>query len=398
MQPQCKSRSASAGSNREASRNTSTDWALRTVCHFSDPRSPSTSKAPSAAASATLQAPSGGGTPTLQAPPTLSAGDAAGTAQVVGGAVLVDVIVSQLQDPVSAEAEFSANMDMIKSSLLLSTIADAEIMAHESGDAMRVEDVVVSQASNDLASAVGDPHLRSVTGKKFDVNMPGSYVLIRAPEDQRRPAKLQLNASVRPFAGSPCGLYIQGVELSGEWLGGQVVRVVPLQRNAEGPNGAGSATLRPFSLRVQWGASTQRGAAAAAAGEYEPWGGLRNKSRSLSGRVRLVPVWRQVYADAGRAQEAEAFQFRIRGAGAGYDATLEVSQAAHQALNFRATNLRSLGFAELGGLLGTEAHDPTVEHVSDMCRAFRSKPSRLARRNRGALEELGGPSMAASWA
>mmetsp|Transcript_21584 Transcript_21584/g.61346 ORF Transcript_21584/g.61346 Transcript_21584/m.61346 type:complete len:395 (+) Transcript_21584:2336-3520(+) len=394
MQPQCKSRSASAGSNREASRNTSTDWALRTVCHFSDPRSPSTSKAPSAAASATLQAPSGGGTPTLQAPPTLSAGDAAGTAQVVGGAVLVDVIVSQLQDPVSAEAEFSANMDMIKSSLLLSTIADAEIMAHESGDAMRVEDVVVSQASNDLASAVGDPHLRSVTGKKFDVNMPGSYVLLRAPQDRRLPARLELNATLRPSAGSPCGLYIKSLELGGEWLGGQEVSIVPLQRDAEGQNGAGNSTLHPFSVRVR----AHPGAPDAAQGEYEQWADFRKEGRSLSGRVRLVPVWRQVYADAGRAQEAEAFQFRIRGAGAGYDATLEVSQAAHQALNFRATNLRSLGFAELGGLLGTEAHDPTVEHVSDMCRAFRSKPSRLARRNRGALEELGGPSMAASWA
>ncbi|CAK0893244.1 unnamed protein product [Prorocentrum cordatum] len=249
-------------------------------------------------------------------------------------------------------------------------------------------------APTDEEHATDDPHLVSLSGQKFDVNMPGSYVLIRAPEDQRRPAKLQLNASVRPFAGSPCGLYIQGVELSGEWLGDQVVRVVPLRRDVEGSNGAGNSTLRPFSVRVQ----SRRGDESTPAGEYQQWKGLRREGSGLSGRVRLVPVWRHVYADAGRAQEAEAFQFRIRGAGAGYDATLEVSQAAHQALNFRATNLRSLGFAELGGLLGTEAHDPTVEHVSDMCRAFRSKPSRLARRNRGALEELGGPSMAASWA
>ncbi|CAK0908907.1 unnamed protein product, partial [Prorocentrum cordatum] len=258
-----------------------------------------TLQAPSAAASATLQAPSGGGTPTLQAPPTLSAGDAAGTAQVVGGAVLVDVIVSQLQDPVSAEAEFSANMDMIKSSLLLSTIADAEIMAHESGDAMRVEDVVVSQASNDLASAVGDPHLRSVTGKKFDVNMPGSYVLLRAPQDRRLPARLELNATLRPSAGSPCGLYIKSLELGGEWLGGQEVSIVPLQRDAEGQNGAGNSTLHPFSVRVR----AHPGAPDAAQGEYEQWADFRKEQPQ------------SVWARPHRARVEAALRRRRQGAG-----------------------------------------------------------------------------------
>jgi len=241
-------------------------------------------------------------------------------------------------------------------------------------------------APTDEVNATDDPHLVSLSGKKFDVNMPGSYVLIRAPQDGRLPAKLELSASVRPFAGDPCGLYIQAVELSGEWLGDQVVRVVPLQRDVEGSNGAGSSTLRPFSVRVQ----ARRGDSYADAGEYEQWGDVNNKSRGLSGRVRLAAVWRQVYADAGRTQEAQAFQFRIRGSGAGYDATLEVAQAAHQALNFRATNLRSLGFEELGGLLGTEDHDLSVEQVADSCKQFRAKPSRLSAGRRGS-------SMAASW-
>ncbi|CAK0843798.1 unnamed protein product [Prorocentrum cordatum] len=218
--------------------------------------------------------------------------------------------------------------------------------------------VVPTPAPTDAGGATDDPHVVNLGGEKFDVNMPGSYVLVRAPRDPRLPAKLELNASVQPFAGHPCGNYIQSVELSGEWLGGQVVRVVPLH-----------ATRRARTAQ----------------------------SRSLSGRVRLVPVWRQVYADAGRAQEAQAFQFLIRGAGAGYDATLEVAQAAHQALNFRATNLRSLGFEQLGGLIGTDEHGKWVEQVSDLCRAFRARPSRLSRRVAAEPEEPGRPSMAASW-
>merc|ERR1719442_325541 len=149
-------------------------------------------------------------------------------------------------------------------------------MAHENGGALRIEDVAVSsQVSDDQASATGDPHLRSVTGERFDVNMPGSYALIRAPQDRRLPAKLELNATLQPSAGSPCGLYIRSLELGGEWLGGQVVSVVPLQRDVEGQNGAGSSTLRPFSVRV----GAPRGAPSTAPGEYEQWGHLGKEGR-----------------------------------------------------------------------------------------------------------------------
>ncbi|CAK0843797.1 unnamed protein product [Prorocentrum cordatum] len=257
--------------------------------------------------------------------------------------------------------------------------------------------VVPTPAPTDAGGATDDPHVVNLGGEKFDVNMPGSYVLVRAPRDPRLPAKLELNASVQPFAGHPCGNYIQSVELSGEWLGGQVVRVVPLHAtrrartaqavppSAPSPCGCSGVPRRSGVPRPRPPASTSHGGASA------------TRARSLSGRVRLVPVWRQVYADAGRAQEAQAFQFLIRGAGAGYDATLEVAQAAHQALNFRATNLRSLGFEQLGGLIGTDEHGKWVEQVSDLCRAFRARPSRLSRRVAAEPEEPGRPSMAASW-
>merc|ERR1719382_694973 len=98
---------------------------------------------------------------------------------------------------------------------------------HFNGDALGIQNFAVWS----MASGSDDPHLTSVTGKKFDVNMPGSYVLIRAPQDLRLPAKLTMNATLEASVGSPCGLYIKSVELSGEWFGDNVVTVVPLQRN-----------------------------------------------------------------------------------------------------------------------------------------------------------------------
>ncbi|CAK0891413.1 unnamed protein product [Prorocentrum cordatum] len=106
--------------------------------------------------------------------------------------------------------------------------------------------VVPTPAPTDAGGATDDPHVVNLGGEKFDVNMPGSYVLVRAPRDPRLPAKLELNASVQPFAGHPCGNYIQSVELSGEWLGGQVVRVVPLHATRR------ARTAQATTPRLRW--------------------------------------------------------------------------------------------------------------------------------------------------
>jgi hypothetical protein len=243
-----------------------------------------------------------------------------------------------------------------------------------------------SPAPGDSASATGDPHVASVTGQKFDVNLPGGYVLIRAPQDRRLPAKLEVNATLEPQTdGSPCGLYIKSIQLGGEWLAFQRVDVVPLQRDLAGGNSAGSRTVRPFSVRVQ-GSALQ-----AASGEYETWKSLGKQGRLVTGRIRLVPAWRQIYADAGRNQEAEAFQFQVRGEGEEKATSFEVAQGAHQALDVRAGGLRKLGFQALGGLLGTEEHDKYVEQFTDECKAFRTRT-----RLRPGMAPPGS-SMAASW-
>ncbi|CAK0850859.1 unnamed protein product [Prorocentrum cordatum] len=236
-----------------------------------------------------------------------------------GKEVAVEVSIPESSQ---AAAELNtANLDSMAESIMPGVVSaagvDPDVTAH--GAATGYELISVSTEHDFFkfsdAAAVGDPHLSSVTGQKFDVNMPGSHVLIRVPQDWRLPAKLELNATLLASARAPCGLYIKGLELGGEWLGGQVVSVVPLQRDAEGQNGAGSRTLREFSVRV--------GTSREAPGEYEEWGSLGKAGRSLSGRVRLVPAWRQVYADADRPQEAKAFHLvraaertgRRRGAG-----------------------------------------------------------------------------------
>jgi len=323
-----------------------------------------------------------------------------------GKEVAVEVSIPESSQ---AAAELNtANLDSMAESIMPGVVSaagvDPDVTAH--GAATGYELISVSTEHDFFkfsdAAAVGDPHLSSVTGQKFDVNMPGSYVLIRVPQDRRQPSKLEMNATLQPNEGSPCGLYIKSVELGGEWLGGQVASVVPLQRNVEGENGAGNRTLRPFSVRVR--GAPRGGAPREASGAYEQWGDfLSQPVRSLSGRVRLVPVWRQLYADAGRIQEAQAFQFQIRGEGAEYGATLEAAQAAHQALDFRAGGLRSLGFEQLGGLLGTEEHDQRVERVADTCKAFRVKSMRSRVMSASALRTFNGQAkdegskMVASW-
>jgi len=216
---------------------------------------------------------------------------------------------------------------------------------------------------------IGDPHMVSVRGEKFDVNQPGGYTLLRIPADRGLPAKLELNASLREAAsGSPCGLYVQEVRLSGAWLEGKVVSVQPLQRDVPGSNGAGSGTLHPFSLRVEGGAH-------GATGDYQAWG---SNGTILSDRIVVVPTWRQSYADSGLVKEAEAFRFKIRSDEMAKEHTsVEVSQASHQALDIKVFNLQGLGFQQIGGLLGTEGHDTQIEQFTSACAALRGK-DRLA--------------------
>merc|ERR1712037_714317 len=119
--------------------------------------------------------------------------------------------------------------------------------------------------------------------------------------------------------------------------------------------------------------------------------------------VHVKSLWRQPYADSGRVMEAEAFQFFIRG-GSAQAATVDVSQASHQALDIQAASLWGLGFKQLGGLLGTEGHDKKIEDVTSECAAFRemSKDFNVVRREtdwstQPSSDERKGSTMGAYW-
>jgi hypothetical protein len=207
-----------------------------------------------------------------------------------------------------------------------------------------------------------DPHLVGVSGDKFDVNQPGGYTLVRVPADPTLPAKLEVNASLEATSGSPCGLYIQEMQLGGAWFKNLLVRVWPLKRDTPGSNGAGNSTLRPFSLQVEGGLD------GTATVDYKPW--ARDFALSLSKHVYVQSLWMQQYAESGHVMEAEAFQFFVKGKSQKIT-TVKVSQGSHQALDAEASYLSSLGFEQLGGLLGTEGHDMHIESFTSECAAFK---------------------------
>jgi hypothetical protein len=215
--------------------------------------------------------------------------------------------------------------------------------------------------------ARGDPHLTSVSGKKFDVNQPGGYTLLRVPLDRSLPAKLELKASLEAAHGSPCGLYIHEAQLSGLWLGDSTVTVRPLRRNMPGSNGAGDKLLRPFTLEVENRATGKIA--------VDQWGEL---AKGLSGRVRVKTVWRKSYADAKKMTEAEAFQFTIECESPHSTdcASVQVSQASHQALDVEVAGLQGLGFEQIGGLLGTESHDAQIEQFTPACATLKATASK----------------------
>ncbi|CAK0862086.1 unnamed protein product [Prorocentrum cordatum] len=73
-------------------------------------------------------------------------------------------------------------------------------------------------------SAKGDPHLVNLQGEHFDINHGGEFTLLRIPQAADMTAEVELQATIRPEHKKPCTTYITAVELSGAWLGGNVVQ------------------------------------------------------------------------------------------------------------------------------------------------------------------------------
>jgi len=211
------------------------------------------------------------------------------------------------------------------------------------------------------ASVRNDPHVTNLNGESFDIRMPSSdCTLLRLPYSEEDPRMLELSASMDTDGVRACGLYVKGVTLSGSLLGGRVVRVRPYTRNAGGSNQAGNETVTDFSLQV--GGSGWRGFSRGDAGALIP--------EASAGLLRSRFVWREEF---GERVEAQSLELRV---GEGErPAVFTISQAPHQALNIEIQRLGALGYRRVGGALGTEGRNSSLEQPSLSCRLATAPPA-----------------------
>jgi len=206
-----------------------------------------------------------------------------------------------------------------------------------------------------------DPHVTNLQGDRFDIRMPSSgCTLLRMPYREEDPEALELSASMDTDGVRACGLYVKGVTLRGSLLGNQVVRVRPYTRNAGGSNQAGTETVTEFSVQV--GGSPWRSFSRGDAGAEIP--------EARVGLLRSRFVWREEF---GERIEAQSLELRV---GEGErSAIFTVSQAPHQALNIEIQRLGALGHRRVGGALGTEGRNASLEQPSLSCRRLSAASS-----------------------
>jgi hypothetical protein len=212
-----------------------------------------------------------------------------------------------------------------------------------------------------------DPHIRNLAQESFAVNQPGEYTLLRVPQDPGQDALLEVRGTIGRHNSSACKMYTMGVSLSGKWLGDKAVFVRPLQRGSAGSNAAAGEEKWPLSLLVsekgshEWprdGAWTSFEAFRAAS---KP-----DRSHGFPETFKIVAFRDEAF---GEMREGETFQFQV-GPGPKWEqkAKINVAQASHQALNLALQQVKRLGAMHIGGLLGTEAHEPRIERLTQECR------------------------------
>lgn len=70
-----------------------------------------------------------------------------------------------------------------------------------------------------FGSAVGDPHLISFDGEKFDVNMVGEHVLVKIPPETGDDFEIMGQIVRFPRNGKECRFFFRSFKLRGAWLG-----------------------------------------------------------------------------------------------------------------------------------------------------------------------------------
>jgi len=271
-------------------------------------------------------------------------------------------------------------------------LSDSEGAACDSFDLLRSDAVVVGGAADELqpftippncectctptvaptpapteeVDIKDDPHIRNLAQESFAVNQPGEYTLLRVPQDPGQEALLEIRGTIGRHNASACKMYTMGVSISGRWLGDKAVFVRPLQRGSAGSNAAAGEETWPLSLLISEKGSRERPRAG-------PWTSFEAfRAASELGRSHGFPETFKIVAFRdeafGEMREGETFQFQV-GLGPRWDqkAKVNVAQASHQALNVALQQVKHLGAMHIGGLLGTEAHEPHIERLTKEC-------------------------------
>ncbi|CAK0823978.1 unnamed protein product [Prorocentrum cordatum] len=234
-------------------------------------------------------------------------------------------------------------------------------------------------------SAKGDPHLVNLLGEHFDVNHGGEFTLLRIPQAAERTAEVQLQATIRPEHGKPCTTYITAVELSGSWIGGAVVQVRSYLRSHtknESDEFLGLRVMEP------------------GAPEDVPWTRLADwtdenivlseQQANIGVRVTMSKAqWRtKKSVKEGLPTVAGQLQIMMQGKRGEGSAMIVVRQdlPMQEHLNLAVRRLSALGRADIGGLLGFDAHAESLEDVTPECQ-----------RHRDGLDTKKGPHSTPGW-
>jgi len=219
-------------------------------------------------------------------------------------------------------------------------------------------------------SARGDPHLVNLAGEHFDVNHGGEFTLLRIPQATTKPVEMELKASILPEHGKPCTTYITEVEASGAWLGGKVVQVRSYLRSH-----ATNETDKFLGLRV-----LSEGAPAEATWERltqwteQPY--VLSEPQGAKGfRVTLSTSHWHSKKGGGEDVPTVAGQVEIQLQSKWLNSTavliLRQDLPRQEHLNLAMRRLSALGRADVGGLLGFDAHPESLEDVTPECQRHR---------------------------
>ncbi|CAK0793132.1 unnamed protein product [Prorocentrum cordatum] len=234
-------------------------------------------------------------------------------------------------------------------------------------------------------SAKGDPHLVNLQGEHFDVNHGGEFTLLRIPQAADRTAEVELQATIRPEHGKPCTTYITAVELSGAWLGGIVLQMRSYLRSHAKNESDSFLGLRVLEPGTPYEAPWSR---------FADWaeGNIVLFEQQARDGVRVTmskSQWRSKKGvKEGLPTIAGQLQIMIQNKLSEDSAMIVVRQdlPVQEHLNLAVRRLSALGRADIGGLLGFDAHAESLEDVTPECQ-----------RHRDGLDKKAGPKTLPGW-